>query len=143
MEKEYQSKIKECIKDTIELNEQANPNTLWEVVKGSVRNTTIKYATHRKLLLKSDEKRLLNEIEAIETELGKPNIENTDNIMESLLQKKQMLDEIRTKNINGHILRSKAIHVENNEKNTRYFANLEKKHSEKKTIYKLKIMMRS
>ena len=58
---------------------------------------------------------------------------------ELLIQKKQTLESIRSQNIQGSILRSKSVHVEFNEKNTKYFASLEKKHAEKKTIYKLKV----
>ena len=41
------------------------------------------------------------------------------------------------KKVNGYILRSKAIQIEGNEKNPTYFANLEKRRAEKKTIHKL------
>jgi len=52
---------------------------------------------------------------------------------------KIQLNEIIDEKIKGSILRSKALFIEGNEKNTKYFANLEKKQAEKKTIYKLKV----
>ena len=55
-----------------------------------------------------------------------------ENIMKQLFEKQEQLNEIRQTKLNGHILRSKAIKIENNEKNTKYFANLEKKHAEKR-----------
>ena len=64
---------------------------------------------------------------------------NNEQITKELFKKQEELNQIRETTINGHILRSKAVKVENNEKNTKYFANLEKKHAEKKTLYKLKI----
>ena len=45
-----------------------------------------------------------------------------------------LLDNLRDKKINGILLRSKAIYAESNEKNSAFFANLEKRHAEKKTI---------
>ena len=60
LDKEYLSKIKECIQETVDFNKDANPNTLWEITKGSIRNTTIKYAAHRKLLLKMKKKAYLS-----------------------------------------------------------------------------------
>ncbi|KAH3849835.1 hypothetical protein DPMN_092239 [Dreissena polymorpha] len=39
--------------------------------------------------------------------------------------------------LNGILLRARAQHVEHNEKNTKYFANIEKRRSEQKTVHKL------
>ena len=33
LENEYQTKIKECIQETLNFNKDANPNTLWEIQK--------------------------------------------------------------------------------------------------------------
>ena len=38
---EYQQTIKESIKEIATINKDANPNTLWEIIKGTVRNETI------------------------------------------------------------------------------------------------------
>ena len=40
-------KIKGCINETVQ-NNNCNPNTLWEVMKGNIRNESIKYSTQRK-----------------------------------------------------------------------------------------------
>ena len=34
-------KIKEAIDETIQINKEANPNILWELIKGNIRNNTI------------------------------------------------------------------------------------------------------
>jgi len=34
---EYQSKIKQCIEETLSINNNANPNTKWEINKGAIR----------------------------------------------------------------------------------------------------------
>ena len=48
-----------------------------------------------------------------------------------------MLEDIYHEQLNGIILRARAKHIEHNEKNTKYFANIEKRNSEQKTIHKL------
>ena len=44
----YQNNIRKCIIDTARNNNNCNANTLWEVIKGSIRNETIKYTTYLK-----------------------------------------------------------------------------------------------
>ena len=43
LQSEYQKQIKNTISETATNNVDANPNVLWEVIKGSIRNTTIQY----------------------------------------------------------------------------------------------------
>ena len=62
--------------------------------------------------------------------------DNTD-IENEITLKKQILDGIYHTQLNGIILRARAQHVEHNEKNTKYFANIEKRRSEQKTVHKL------
>ena len=52
LDSDYQQRIKENINDIAEINKNANPNTLWEIIKGTVRNETIKYATAKKKIKK-------------------------------------------------------------------------------------------
>ena len=49
------------------------------------------------------------------------------------------LTDILDKRINGLIIRSRAQFVENSEKNSKLFLNLEKKKSERKCLKQLKI----
>lgn len=49
------------------------------------------------------------------------------------------MENIIENKLNGYFIRSKAQTVEQNEKNTRYFATLEKKKSESKLICKLNV----
>ena len=48
LEKDYQIKIKNSIKEIVDINKNSNPNTLWELIKGNIRNETIKYTTMKK-----------------------------------------------------------------------------------------------
>ena len=44
---EYQNIIKTSITETALHNKDAKPNILWEVIKGNIRNETIKYAAYK------------------------------------------------------------------------------------------------
>ena len=48
LDREYQNIIKTSISDTVTFNSSTNPNILWKIIKGNIRNETIKYATHKK-----------------------------------------------------------------------------------------------
>ena len=48
LENEYQTLIRNNIKDIAEINKDANPKVLWETIKGTIRNETIKYAAYKK-----------------------------------------------------------------------------------------------
>ena len=135
-DEQYLKVIKDTIKLTAEINNDCSPDTLWEVMKGNIRNETIKYATFKHKNEKEEEKKLLQDIKNLENELENPNAD-IEKITSTMAEKKQLLCYIYDNKINGQILRSKAIHVEQNEKNSTYFANLEKHKSEKKAIHKL------
>lgn len=45
---EYQRLIKTSITEIVNLNADANANTLWEIIKGTIRNETIKYTSMKK-----------------------------------------------------------------------------------------------
>ena len=64
---------------------------------------------------------------------------NNDETLDKLNQEKQKLNKINEEKIKGLLLRSKAEWIEGAEKNTKYFANLEKKRAEHKTITQLNI----
>ena len=52
IDNDYKNIIKRSISETARINSDANPNVLWEVIKGNIRNETIKFATHKKLMEK-------------------------------------------------------------------------------------------
>ena len=98
-----------------------------------IRNTSIIYASRAKQQKEKREQEIYKQIQNIES-----NTNNNDSDLERLNTLKLELDAISTERINGMILRSKAQYVENNEKNSKYFASLEKRHYEQKTITKIK-----
>ena len=72
LDNEYQEGIRKSITETTTFNENANPNTLWGLIKGSIRNETIKYGTKKKKENNNQEIKLKQDIENIEN-----NINNT------------------------------------------------------------------
>ena len=48
LDREYQDIIKKSITGILLINRDANPNTLWEIIKDTIRNETIKFADHTK-----------------------------------------------------------------------------------------------
>lgn len=40
--------LNENINKTVTINEEAQPDILWELIKGTIRNTAIKYSTYKR-----------------------------------------------------------------------------------------------
>ena len=53
-EKEYVYLIKNTIKTTNEINHEANPHVLWDVIKMAVRGESIKYGSKRKKSIETE-----------------------------------------------------------------------------------------
>ena len=140
LDKDYQNIIKTSISDTVNYNNDSNPNTLWEVIKGNIRNETIKYATHKKRSDLDREKQLNLNIENINVKIQtETNNDILENLRSDLVLIQMELTEIIDKRINGIIIRSRAQLVENSEKNSKLFSNLEKKKSERKILKQIQI----
>ena len=122
------------------INKDANPNTLWELIKGSIRNETIKYGSMKKKERDRIEQQLTNDIENLNKIMNDTvNNETVDLLEQQIDSKKTELNTLIDKKIEGFILRSKAQVIEEGEKNTKYFASLEKKRAESKLITRLNI----
>jgi len=48
LDSSYQSKIKNAIKEIVEFNSESNPNIKWKLIKGRIRDESIKFATYKK-----------------------------------------------------------------------------------------------
>lgn len=136
LDTDYQNKIKSSIQEIVSFNDQANPNVLWEIIKGRIRDETIKYASIKKKNDLRNEHEINSKIRDLEKEIE---LNTSNNILiENLKSEKAKLNDLIDKRIKGILLRSKAEWVEGSEKNTKYFANLEKKNAEQKIISQLK-----
>ena len=135
LDKDYQETVKKSI---AEINKEANPNTKWELIKGTIRNETIKYATYKKKETNKKEKKLTNEIKELQNKISESTEANVIEVLKNdLNEKKNTFEQLTETKLNGLVLRSKANIVEHDEKNSKYFASLEKKRSETKLISRL------
>ena len=138
LKEDYQTQIKHEIKSVVELNKNSNPNTLWELIKGTVRNVSIKFSSMTKKRNQEKEHQIIKKLETLEKQLNN-NTADDENIIKSIRETKLEYENIIEEKINGMLIRARAIHIDQNEKSSKYFANLEKRHYDSKTIHKLKI----
>ena len=100
-----------------------------ETVLMNIRGKSISYSSFKKKEMNLREEKLNRDIQKLE--------QQADPNLEFLEQKKKELEDIRIKRIKGCIIRSKARWLEEGEKPTRYFFNLENRNYTSKIIPKL------
>ena len=132
---EYVGVIKETIDKTKQECVGNNPNTVWEMIKLNVRDSTMKYASKKKRNTDSIIKTLTNEINDLDMKCKDNPSDET--LRAKLKEKEKILEDIYDEKAQGIYIRSKAQWVEDGEKSSKYFLSLEKVHSEKKVIHKL------
>ena len=62
--------IKTGIRDIVSLKENANPNTLWEIIKDTIRNITTQFTTEKNMNNMKRKKEIINEMEILENRNG-------------------------------------------------------------------------
>ena len=102
-----------------------------ETLLMEVRGKTISYASYKKKARNKLENELEKEINTLE------NSAVTDLNLAQLEEKKRLLENLRKEKLQGTIIRSKALWVDEGEKPTKYFCNLESRNYVNKTIQKL------
>ena len=133
----YVRKIKDTIKQTADINKEANPNILWDVLKMSIRGESIKYGTFKK-------KKLNSKIEEIQRDIlhlqGRINSGNTDSsLFDEIDVKQQELQNIIAIKTKGAMIRSRVQEIEESETSSKYFFNLEKRSASIKSINRLRL----
>ena len=101
-----------------------------------VRDKTIQYASKRKKEVNAEEKKLIKDIDELESEIS-GNSSASEERIEVLKQKKNELESIRKYKMEGIIIRSRTKWYEEGEKNSKYFFSLEKRNYIEKQICKL------
>ena len=108
----------------------------WDVIKSELRQQTIDYsktqAKIRRMVENDLNTQYLKAAEEFEAD-------NSTNNMEQLEYIKEQIEEINAYKSAGAHIRSKAVHVEENERSTTYFLNVEKRNYKMKQIKKLNI----
>ena len=89
LNEDYQETVKKCTAKIAEINKDANPNTKWELIKGTVRNETIKYATFKKKETNKQEKTLNNEISKLQKEISESSDANRIELLKEQLEEKK------------------------------------------------------
>nr|CAB3264534.1 pol-like protein [Phallusia mammillata] len=136
----YISKIQNTIRD-FKINNAScgvNPHVRWDALKAVIRGETIQYSAIIKRRNSARQRSLERNIENAERELTSTHQPNPD-LAEKLDDFKTKLDKFSEIQTKGAMIRSRARWVENGERNSKYFLNLEKRHSAKKSIEKLNI----
>ena len=126
IDKEYATLINERLADIKLKVEMTDKTQLWEYVKCQLRTDTILYSCKKAKENRKIESNLKDKLEVFEKKLGKNENINEVDYAEYVRTKSDWESHIAKKN-NGIILRSKAKWVEEGEKNTKYFLNLEKR----------------
>ena len=109
----------------------------WELLKMEIRSTTIAYSKQKKFNLRNRETIIQRKLEELDTEIC--NNQNFDgDILMEYENLKNELTEIYAIKGKEAMFRSRTRWIENGEKPTKYFFNLEKRNYEKKIITQLK-----
>ena len=92
-----------------------------------IRGKSISYASYKKKLKNIHEQKLIKEIQGLEDNL-------TENNIPSLEKLKLELCKLREENMKGFLVRSRANNIENGEKPSQFFCNLETNNFTNKVI---------
>ena len=95
-----------------------------------LRGQSISYSCYKKKQTNTRESELIIEIEKLEHNLKENNIQSLDLL-------KEELNNIRKHKLNGHLIRSRAQIIEDGEKPSQFFCNLETHNFTSKLIPKL------
>ena len=132
---DYIKMVKKTIENVVNENNEANPSLLWETIKCVVRGDTISYSVKKS----RERNKLQNNLETDIADLELHYSHNLDpSVLTILERKRKELEIIYGYRAKGAMMRSKARWVEEGEKNSKYFLNLEKRNYTKKCICKLK-----
>ena len=111
-----------------------NKGVKWDLIKMEIRTATIAYAKTQARMRRDYSIDLLKDINTVESKLSTNPSDELVEQYNSLKSEFERLESIKTK---GTMLRSKAKWIEDGEKNTKYFINLEKRNYKAKHITKI------
>lgn len=136
----YVKEIKKIIHETgAEYSYLDDKNTLWELIKLSIRNFSIPYSIKKKkaqIQETENLKKRMNELFEIIQDISRSDIEELTTEYNSI---KQELESIDRHQAMGAIVRAKCLWTEEGERNTSYFLRLEKRNYSNKVISQLQI----
>ena len=113
-----------------------NCSLKWELIKMEIRNATISYSKTQAYLRREYENELHSRYQEVHDLLEAQYVVE---IHAEFMHIKDEIENINAIKTEGARIRSKAIYVEHNEKNSKFFINLEKKNACIKNITRLKL----
>ena len=132
-DKEYVALVKALIKQTAEENNSiTNKGLLFDLIKMNIRALSIKYSSRKKREKDKLETNIMSEIKSLERQ------DESEDIIEKLDLLREELEKFMKSKVEGAAIRARAEWIEEGEKNTAYFLNLEKHKAENKIITQLK-----
>lgn len=131
IKQEYMPKVYNLqnIREINDLQPNINDQLFLEVLLMEIRAMTLGYSALKKKHENNEEKTLIKDIQ----ELEKNKKENE----EYITAKVERLETLRKKKLSGSLIRARSNWIENGEKPTKYFCNLENRHFTNKHITKL------
>ncbi len=108
----------------------------WDYIKSEIRQFTISYTKQKAKLRRQKEEQLKLEYSEAASKFADSKTQESLQHLESL---KEQIEQINAYKTAGVHLRSKAEYIENNERSTAYFLNVEKRNYKMKHIQKLNI----
>lgn len=112
-------------------NKDIDDSIFLEVLLMEIRGLSISHSSHKKKEREKIEISLIREITSLESQ------EHTN--FELIEQKKTNLENLRKHKLQGHFIRSRVRWIEQGEKPTKYFLNLESRNFLNKTIKKVEL----
>lgn len=131
---EYNELICNIISNESETYVNVNSALKWELIKQSIRSASMNFSKQTAKKRRQKESVLLKKITTLEKHYY---ISHSPILFQELKQARNELDLIYDFKLHGIIIRSRARWVEQGEKNTAYFLNLEKRNKTNNTIFKL------
>ena len=130
--------IKEKIEEfkQIHKDSECNPNTIWDSMKCFIAGISIEYSARKKKERKKEKDQLLNEIDKTKLQLSN-DLTTNDSLLQKLEQLEDKLNKIYDFETKGLIIRSRVRWLEEGEKSSKYFCNLENRSYQRKTISRL------
>ncbi len=136
---EYCQKVKDWITSVENENEEdICPKLLWELILLRVRGETIKFSTLKKKLRENIINDLEQRISNLEAKL-QTDVNNNGEVEKNLKNAKNELETHIAQKTKGAMIRSRTKWVEEGEKSTKYFFNLEKRNHASKNVIRLRL----
>ncbi len=134
------------IKDKIEdfkvnnLNNDCNPNSIWEAFKCTISGYCIEYSSRKKKERSSDKNNIMKQIDELHLKLaGDLDSDASTSLTDKLKELESQLNKILDFETDGLITRSRCRWAEEGERSSKYFCNLEKRSCDKKSINRIRI----